>query len=73
MNPDSTESEGSSDNVAVEEDFIKGVANGGWRLEEEECECNSALRVMLAGSRLMLEKRRTMNPVMMNSLPVIDA
>jgi hypothetical protein len=43
VNPDGAKGERSTDDVAVEEDLVGGVADGGGRLEEEERESNGAL------------------------------
>lgn len=73
MDPYSTESKRGTDDVAVQENLVEGVANRGWRLDEEEGEGNSALTV-LAPLEIPLEPNiHTMSPVMMNSLPVMDA
>jgi hypothetical protein len=72
MHPYSAESDGSTDNVAVQEHLVERVTDWGWRLEKKKGECNSALE----GVSLRLHERSitlTMKPVMMNSLPVIDA
>lgn len=45
MDPDGAESKGGTDDVAVEEDFVERVADGRGRLNEEECERNSALYI----------------------------
>jgi hypothetical protein len=43
VNPHGAKGERSTDDVAVEEDFVGGVADGGGRLEEEESEGDGAL------------------------------
>jgi hypothetical protein len=43
MHPDSAKSDGSTDDVTVQEHLIERVTDWGWRLEQEKCECNGAL------------------------------
>jgi len=43
MNPYGSERKGSADDVTVQKDLIKGVANWRWRLNQKEYECNGSL------------------------------
>ena len=72
VNPYSTEGKRGTNDVAVQEDLVERVTDGGGRLKEEEGKCNGTLKV-LALRRFSSACQRTMKPVMMNSLPVIDA
>lgn len=43
VDPYRAERDGSTDNVAVQENLVEGVTHWGWRLNQEEDECDSSL------------------------------
>lgn len=45
MNPHGAEGNGGTDDVAVKEDLVERVTDGGWRLDQKEDECNGSLNV----------------------------
>jgi hypothetical protein len=73
VNPDCAQSKRGTNNVAVQENLVEGVADRRWRLDQKEDKCNSALGCLLDGDDALGVSLLTMKPLMMNVLPLMDA